>query len=345
MKKVRFGLVGCGRIADQHLNSIKKYKKRAKIVAVCDAVKKRARQTSANYKIKDWFVDYKKMLQRRDIDVVSICTPNGLHKDMAIKAAETGKHAIVEKPLAIKVKDIDEMITAFKKNKKNLFAVLQVRHNPPIRYTKNFIANKGLGKIYYANLTIRWYRPSDYFKESWRGTKKLDGGSLLNQGVHYIDILQWILGMPKAVFAQTLNLCHKIEIEDTVFAILQLKNRGWTSIEFTLCNYPKNSECSLSITGEKGNIKIGGAALDKIERWNVPCKREPKLEKSISPNIYANGMYQGSCPYHFLIYKNLLDVLQKNMKNQISGEEAKKSIQIIEAIYCSSAHEKKIRIL
>lgn len=334
MKKIRFGLIGCGRISEQHFKSINLYSKRSELKAVCDIEIRKAKQSAKLNKIDSWYKDYREMLERDDIDIISVCTPNGLHKKMAIDIANSGKHTLIEKPLALKSKDVDMMIQAFFKNKKKIFSVLQVRHNPPVKFAKKFLENKKLGKITFVNLNIYWYRPKKYFKDTWRGTKKLDGGSLLNQGIHYIDIMQWLMGGVERVYsAKVMNLCHKIEIEDSVMAIVKLKNGGWGSINFTLCCYPKNSECSLNIIGEKGNFRLGGAALNEIEAWNIPSIVKPNLKKSIKPNRYAKGMYQGSCPYHFLVYRDVLNSLQNNRHNLIDAKEARKSIEIVESIY------------
>jgi UDP-N-acetyl-2-amino-2-deoxyglucuronate dehydrogenase len=345
MKKVGIGLIGCGRISSQHLDSVKLYRDRAEVVAVCDIIPHRAKETAKKYRISDWYKDYHEMLRQPEIDLVSVCTPNGHHKRMAIDIARSGKHALVEKPLALNVVDIRVMQQAFKKMRKHLFVVLQVRHNPPVVFLKKYLAEGNLGTVKYATLTIRWYRPPEYFKDTWRGTKKLDGGSLLNQGIHYIDAMQWILGSVDMVYsAKTLNLCHNIEIEDTVFATLKLLNGTWVNIEFTLCAYPQNSECSLTIVGEKGTVKVGGKALDELAQWMVPGRRAPKLASSIQPNRYAGGLYQGSCPYHFLVYRDVLDVLQRGKPNPISEVEAFSSIQTIEAIYKSARMGKVVVI-
>jgi len=337
MKKLRFGLIGCGRISSQHLDSVRLYRERAEIVAVCDILPSRARETADKYHISDWYQDYHQLLKREDIDVISICTPNGLHRVMATDTAKSGKHALVEKPLAISLKDAEQMLRTFQKEHKRLFAVLQVRHNPPVKYMQKFVTELRLGQVRYATLIIRWYRPPEYFKDTWRGTKKYDGGSLLNQGIHYLDALQWIVGGVDGVsFAKTLNLCHRIEIEDTAFALIKLKHGGWANIEFSLCGYPQNSECSLTLVGEKGTVKIGGQALDELVLWNVPGVKKPTLTKSIKPNRYSGGLYQGSCPYHFLIYREVLNALQKKYPNPIEGKEAIASIRIVEEIYRSA---------
>jgi UDP-N-acetyl-2-amino-2-deoxyglucuronate dehydrogenase len=346
MNKIKFGLIGCGRISSQHLKSIEKYSSQAEVLEVCDIIPQLAKKTAKKYKVDNWCTDYKELLKRKDIDIISVCTPNGLHKKMAIDIANSEKHALVEKPLALKTSDIEEMVNTFREKRKKLFAVLQVRYNPPLMFMKKFISKRRLGTILYVTQTIRWYRPKEYFQDTWRGTKKSDGGALLNQGIHYLDAMQWILGGVKSVeFSKVLNLCHKIEIEDSVFTYLKLNSSAICNLEFTLCNFPKNSECSLNIIGTKGNIKIGGAALNEITAWNVPGVKKPKIRKSINPNIYANGLYQGSCPYHFLVYKDLINHLNKKKKVlSIDGSEAKKSVQIIEAIYKSSKTGKKVSL-
>ena len=276
--------------------------------------------------------------------MVAICTPNGLHVPMAIEAAKSGKDVLLEKPLGINLKEVDKLLKFFEKKKKKLFAVLQVRFNPPLKAVKELIEKNKLGKIYNAAVVVRWQRPQEYFdKDEWRGTKKLDGGTLLNQGIHYVDILQWFLGPVKSVFAKKDRVAHKIEIEDLVTALLKFKNGTLATLEFTICTYPKNLECSISILGAKGTVKIGGPAANEVEVWEVANLTKPNLPPSLKPNIYASGLYQGSCPNHIFIYENIIKHYQKDKSAiLIDGKEAKKSLEIVEAIYRSAEKNKEI---
>ncbi|MCX6741152.1 MAG: Gfo/Idh/MocA family oxidoreductase, partial [Candidatus Parcubacteria bacterium] len=186
-----------------------------------------------------------------------------------------------------------------------------------------------------------------YFdNDEWRGTKKLDGGSLLNQGIHYIDVLQWLLGPVKSVFAKKDRVAHKIEVEDVVVAILHFKNNAYATVEFTICTYPRNLECSISILGSRGTVKIGGQAIDKIEVWEVENSNKPKpnLVPCLAPNVYANGLYQGSCPNHVFIYQEIVNYFCRRSNQHIDGYKARNSLEIVEAIYLSALRKKEIKL-
>jgi UDP-N-acetyl-2-amino-2-deoxyglucuronate dehydrogenase len=341
-KKIKFGLIGCGRISSQHFVSMEAVSE-IELKAVCDIKKDRAKKIAKKYKV-DWYRNYHELLKRNDIDVVSICTPNGLHVPMGIEAAKSGKDVLMEKPLGINLKEVDKLLSLFKKKKRKLFAVLQVRFNPPIRAVKKIIEEKKLGKINNAALVVRWARPQKYFdQDEWRGTKKLDGGTLLNQGIHYVDILQWLLGPVESIFAKKDTIAHSIEIEDIAMALLKFKNGSYATLEFTICTHPRNLECSISILGSKGTIKIGGLAADKIGTWEVENLLKPELPPSLSPNVYAKGLYQGSCPNHFFVYKNIVRYYQGDKSALITdGDEARKSLEIVEAIYRSAEMNQEI---
>jgi UDP-N-acetyl-2-amino-2-deoxyglucuronate dehydrogenase len=218
---------------------------------------------------------------------------------------------------------------------------MQVRYNPAIIALKNTLDNEKLGKINQVTLTTRWTRPQEYFKD-WRGTSNLDGGSLINQGLHYVDVMQWAVGPVKSVYAITDTLMHKIEIEDIALAILKFKNGSYGLIEFNINTYPKNMECSLTVLGEKGTIKIGGEAVNKIELWNVKDYEKPNIEEGLKPNVYANGLYQGSCPNHSQVYKDLIYDLENNTKKCLRGEDAIDSLRLVLAIYESAKTGKEV---
>jgi UDP-N-acetyl-2-amino-2-deoxyglucuronate dehydrogenase len=172
----------------------------------------------------------------------------------------------------------------------------------------------------------------------------MDGGSLLNQGIHYVDIMQWILGPVRSVFAKVDTVAHEIEVEDIVLATLHFENGAYATFEFTLCTYPNNVENSISILGTKGTIKIGGPALNKIEHWEVSETPLPLLAEGLAPNVYAGGMYQGSCPNHHRIYEDALNHLLEGRRGVVDPAEALKSIRIAEAIYESARTGKEVMI-
>ena len=341
-KKIKFGLIGCGRISARHFEAMEALKDDIELVAVCDIKEERAEDAAKKYKTKN-YRDYRAMLDKEVLDVVSVCAPNGLHAQMGIDIAKSQKHALMEKPLAINLKEARKLIKSFKERDQKLFGVMQVRYNPPIVATKNIIQEKKLGKIYSGSLRMYWSRPQEYYdKDEWRGTKKMDGGSLLNQGIHYIDILQWLLGPAVSVFAKADTVAHRIEIEDIVTALLTLENGAYVTVEFTVCAYPKNLECSITVLGEKGSVKLGGSAVNEIEVWEVKDLPMPVLPPGLPPNVYAGGLYQGSCPNHYFVYKDLVRTLKENKEVGVDGREAMKSLEIVEAIYRSARENREI---
>ena len=338
-KSIKIGLAGCGRISSQHLSAIRLLKGRIKLMAVCDTDPKRARQTALKHRV-PFYTDYRDLLKRKDIDLVVVCTPSGLHCPIGLAGARAGKHVLLEKPLALNLKDGQRLIKTFRQKKKALMTVMQVRYNPALVALKKAVEKGKLGKIYSATLTLRWSRPQSYFEQAdWRGKKSLDGGILLNQGIHYIDALLWLLGEVSAVYGKADRVAHNnIETEDQVFSLLKFKNRAYGLIEATLNAYPRNLECSIAILGEKGTVKLGGRAINEIEFWEAKNCPKPKIQEKIIPG------FAGVSPNHFFVYQDILDYLQKKKKPFFSGEEALKSIEVIEAIYQSARKNKEIKL-
>lgn len=342
MEKYNFGIIGCGRIADSHAQALRDTENAA-LAGVFDINADIARKFAEKYKTKT-YQDMQDMLKDENINVITVCTPNGTHYEIGMNVLNSGKHLLMEKPIALSLKEADELINLSKKVNRKFFAVKQVRFNQPLIELKKALEEGSLGKIISSNITVRWTRPQEFFdKSNWKGTKKLDGGSLLNQGIHYIDALQWLLGPVKEVFAFSDTLSHKIETEDIVHAILKFENNSLGVIEFNICTYPHNLECSLTVLGENGSVKIGGKAIDEIELWNVKDVAMPDLSEDYAKNrTIASG--SGSCPRHKQVYESVIETLSKNNNIAIDGEEARKSLEIILAIYKSAEEGRLIKI-
>ncbi len=343
-KKLGIGIAGCGRVAPYHINAINNIPQ-CKLAAICDVAeekaKKAAEQGNNHGNGIAVYNDYDKFLKDKNIDVVSICTPHGVHAEMAVKAARAGKHVITEKPMAMNLKDADRMIEECEKNKVKLFVIKQNRYNPPIIRLKE-AADKGrFGKIVLINTTVRWTRPQEYFDaDEWRGTKAMDGGVIMNQASHHIDLVQWIGGEVEKVFAYGGTLTHKLEVEDTAVAVLKFKSGALGVIEATTCSYPKNLEGSLTVLGETGSVKVGGFAVNKIELWEFKDHRMEdewvKEMKAEPPSVYGFG--------HLQLYKELVDALLNNKKAMMEGREGRKSLELIMAIYKSMETGKEVRL-
>jgi len=340
-KKIGVGIIGLGNIFPRHLDAVKKTNG-LELRAVCDTRKKIAQEIGRRENV-NYYTDYHSLLQDETIDIVSVCTPNGLHFPIGMEIAKKGKHCIMEKPLALNYSDAHKLVTLFKKQRKWLFPVLQVRYNPAIMALKKYVDKNSLGKIFSASVVIRWSRPKEYFSSSpWKGSKKMDGGALLTQGIHYIDVMQYILGPAKSVFGKVKKVIHTIETEDTVNALIDFKSGAGGTIEFTICAYPHNLECSLAVLGEKGTIKIGGPAMNVCEFWEVKDVPRPKIAKGLKPNIYESGGYVGSCPNHKYVYQNAVNAIFNNKSSSLSANDALESIKIIDGIKRSDITGKEI---
>jgi UDP-N-acetyl-2-amino-2-deoxyglucuronate dehydrogenase len=329
---LKFGIVGCGRIAQRHAEHIQKA---GILTAVCDIDASKATALAEKYRAPA-FESMEDMLEARpDLDVVSICTPNGLHAEQTIQALKAGMHVLCEKPMALSVKDCSSMIHAAERANKRLFIVKQNRFNPPVEVVKSLIDQGKLGKIYSVQLNCFWNRNAEYYKNSWKGTKNLDGGTLFTQFSHFIDLLYWFLGDVDSVSAHTGNFNHPgiIEFEDTGVAIVKFQNGTIGTINYTVNAYGKNMEGSLTLFAEKGTIKIGGQYLNELEYQSLEGDPISNLPPGNPPNNY--GQYFGSMSNHDKVYKNLVAVLGGQASIATSGLEGLKTVEIIEKIYKS----------
>ena len=327
---VLFAIIGCGRIAQRHAEHIYKF---GKLVAVCDTVEDKANALAEKYSAKAYYKINDLLDNEKDVMVVSICTPNGLHAHHAIESLKAGFHVLCEKPMAINVHDCGEMIKTAEKYNKRLFAIKQNRFNPPVEAIKQLIDDGKLGKIYSIQLSCFWNRNADYYQNSWKGTQQLDGGTLYTQFSHFIDLLYWMIGDIKDVEAYTANYNHKeiIEFEDTGVVIVQFQNGAIGTINYTVNSYAKNMEGSLTIFGEKGTVKIGGQYLNELEYQNIENHTIDNLPVGNTANNYGN--YLGSMSNHDKVYENLIDVLTNNASISTSAFEGLKTVEIIDKIY------------
>jgi UDP-N-acetyl-2-amino-2-deoxyglucuronate dehydrogenase len=329
--ELRVALVGCGRIARNHFDAIAKIDGLS-LSAVCDEVPSRAEEAGREHNV-SWFTDYATMLKEAECDVVVIATPSGLHPEHGIMAARAGKHVISEKPMAIKLAAADALVKACDDAHVQLFVVKQNRLNPSIQLLRKAIDKGRFGKIYVANTTVRWTRPQEYYDQApWRGTWEFDGGAFMNQASHYVDLMQWLVGPVESVMAKTATLARKIEAEDTGVAVVKFRNGALGCIEVTMLTFPKNLEGSITILGEKGTVKIGGTAVNKVEQWQfADYDDDDKLIESASttpPNVYGFG--------HEGYYRNVLAVLRGEGKADTDGRGGRKSLELILGIYESA---------
>jgi len=330
---ISFALIGCGRIGERHAEHINN---KGRLAAVCDNVPEKANKLAKQYGATPYYSLEELLKQKDGIDVAAICTPNGLHAEHAIKSLQSGLHVLCEKPMALSVYDCGEMIKAAEKTNKRLFAIKQNRFNPPVEAVKKIIDEGRLGKVFSLQLNCFWNRNADYYRNSWKGTLKLDGGTLYTQFSHFVDLLYWLIGDVKEVNAYMANFAHKdiIEFEDTGVVILEFYSGAIGAINYTVNSYQKNMEGSLTLFGEKGTVKIGGQYLNELEYQNIEGYRIENLPEGNRPNNYGN--YQGSMSNHDKVYDNLIEVLDKNAAISTSSFEGLKTVEIIEKIYKSA---------
>lgn len=327
-----FAIIGCGRIAHRHAEQMIQH---GNLAAVCDIIPAKADALAAKYNAKSYYNIDELLKQETGIDLMSICTPNGLHASHSIKALEAGSHVLCEKPLCIHVEDGKKMIEAAGKAGKKLFVVKQNRYNPPVVFLKKLIDSGKLGQIYSFQLNCFWNRPGAYYAD-WRGSKELDGGTLFTQFSHFIDLLHWFLGDVTAVQTIARNFAHPaIEFEDTGIVLFEMQNGAVGSLNYTVNSFKNNMEGSFTVFAENGSIKIGGQYLNELEYCQVSGVKAPALQTGNPPNVY--GFYKGSMSNHDKVYQHLMMALENDMHNFASAEDGLKTVEIIEKIYSSSA--------
>lgn len=330
---INIAIVGCGRISKNHFEAIKAIDE-FNIVGCCDIVKERAKSAALKYQVPFYTDDYTNLLSLGNIDLISICTPSGLHPKHGEMAANQGINVLTEKPMGVSVSSAKKLITSCKDNEVKLFVVYQNRLNPTIQLAKKALEKGRFGKVYQIVSNVFWTRPQEYYDmDSWRGTWELDGGAFCNQASHYIDLVQWFGGKIHSVAAYTATLGRNIEAEDTGSAIIRFDSGCIASINVTMLTYPKNLEGSLTILGERGTVRIGGVAANEILQWNFSVSDEDDLlinnSKTNPTSVYGFG--------HLSYYQNVLSCLKGREKPLIDGPEGLKSLQIIESIYKSNS--------
>lgn len=331
--KIRFALVGCGRIGERHVEHMTNF---GKLLAVCDVVEEKANIFAEKYGVRSYTSIEELLRKEKDVDVVVICTPNGLHALHSIKALQAGFHVLCEKPMAIAAEDCRKMIAEATKAHRHLFAVKQNRFNPPVVAVKDTIDKGIMGRIYSIQLSCFWNRNTDYYQNSWRGTLDMDGGTLFTQFSHFIDLLYWLIGDVSRAYALTANFAHKnsIEFEDTGVVALEFENGALGTVNYTVNSFKKNMEGSLTVFAEKGTVKIGGQYLNELEYQNIENFVIPELPVGNKANNY--GTYIGSMSNHDKVYENLVSVLLHNASISANAFDGLKTVEIVEKIYRSA---------
>ena len=342
MGKVKFALVGCGRIAKKHADAITQHlKNKAELTSVCDIKYDRAEKIGKEYDV-PYYSSYDEMLQKHpQIDVVIILTESGNHARHTIDIVGKYKnHVVVEKPMALNLHKADDMIRACDEAGVKLFVVKQNRYNLPVMKLRKAVTSNRFGKIVMGTVRVRWCRNQEYYdQDKWRGTWEMDGGVFANQASHHIDLLEWMLGEPISVFAMSRTALVNIETEDTGVAIIKFKNGAIGVVEATTATRPKDLEGSLSILGERGSVEIGGFAVNQMKTWNFADETEEDkkvVEKyaEMPPNVYGFG--------HARYLENVCNSLKNHTKALVDGLEGRKSLELINATYESIETGKEV---
>ena len=344
---LNFAIVGCGRIASKIIDGIISNSERAKLVAVCDVLEDKMQEIKSRYTEKTSILDevievsdYKKLLDKVKIDVVIISTESGYHEDIGLYFLENGVNVIIEKPIAMSIQGAQKLVDKAKERKLKLAACHQNRFNYPIQLLKKAIQEDRLGKIFNGIARILWTRDDNYYLQApWRGTWELDGGTLMNQCIHNIDLINWMMDDEiDTVYSQTSNYIRNIEAEDYGVIIIRYKSGKIATIEGSAIVYPKNLEETLTITGEKGTVVIGGMAVNKINTWRVEGDSEEEylsIDCGDPNSVYGYG--------HEALYKDFIEAIQENREPLVNGVAGLNAVKIILAAYKSQKTGKVIK--
>ncbi|MBM7662858.1 putative dehydrogenase [Bacillus mesophilus] len=336
---MNFAIVGCGHIAKKHAKAILAIND-AKLLAICDTDSNRLESFYTDYKAKK-YTSFEELLNNKEIDVVNICTPSGTHAALAIKAAAAKKHVILEKPMALTLEDADAIIHACKKNHVKLSIVHPNRFRPAILEMKKAIEAKKFGKINLVNASVLWNRNDDYFSQaSWRGTKNQDGGVLMNQAIHNLDLLVWLVGDVAEVQAYADTRLRNIEVEDLAAAIVKFKNGALGVIEATSTIFPVNYKESISMFGESGSAVISGPTANWIEHWEF--EGEPKEHSQYMKEKIKQDPF--GLPGHQHMISDMIEAVKNNKEPAVTGEDGRKALELVLAIYKAAEQGKTFKL-
>jgi len=327
-RKVRFALVGCGRISANHIEAIRQHHDRAELIAVCDVDVARAAAAAAASGAAP-FYSLDDLLAGSDADVVILATPSGLHPEQAIRCARASRHVVTEKPMATRWEDGKEMVRVCDAAGVFLFVVKQNRRNPTLQLVKRAIEKRRFGRIYMVNINVFWTRPQAYYDSAaWRGTWEFDGGAFMNQASHYVDLLDWLIGPVESVQAYTATLARHIQVEDT----------GVVSVRWR--TYPKNLEGSITILGETGTVRLGGIAVNRIDHWEFG-DRDADDERVTDASYETASVYGHGHP---LYYDNVIKALCGEADAETDGREGLRSLEILIATYLSARDGRRVAL-
>lgn len=331
-EKINFAVVGCGHIGKRHAEMITR-DPHSRLVALCDVKPREALGLDA-YEV-PYFTDIRAMLEAvPEIDVVNICTPNGLHVPLSLAVLDHNKHVVCEKPMGLTKADCEAVLGKALQKHRYLFGVMQNRYSPPSQWIKEMVEEKRLGEIFLVQVNCYWNRDGRYYKPgSWKGTADMDGGTLFTQFSHFLDIMYWLFGDIADIQGRFADFNHKdlTAFEDSGLVNFRFLNGGMGCLNYSTSVWDKNLESSLTIIGSKGSVKIGGQYMDQVEYCHVQDYTMPELAPTNPANDY--GAYKGSASNHHYIIENVVDTLKNNKPMTTNALEGLKVVDIIERIY------------
>jgi UDP-N-acetyl-2-amino-2-deoxyglucuronate dehydrogenase len=339
-RKIKIAVVGCGRISQNHFKSIAIHKEDLQLAAVCDEDSAVLQAVSKQYDV-PCFTSLTELLANADIDMVALCTPSGLHPSQAIQAAKARRHVVTEKPMATRWSDGLQMVRECDQAGVHLFVVKQNRRNATLQLLKRAIEKGRFGRIYMTTINVFWARPQSYYDSAkWRGTWEFDGGALMNQASHYVDLVDWLIGPVESVQAYVATLARNIHVEDTATVGVRWRSGALGSINVTMLAYPRNLEGSITIIGEKGAVKVGGVAVNEIQHWEFADKdADDEKVKDVSyetTSVYGFG--------HPLYYDNVIKVMRGEAQPETDGREGLRSLELLIASYLSARDGRRVAL-
>lgn len=339
-RKIRFAIVGCGRISPNHFGALDKHGDCAELVAVCDTNPLILAEVVAKTKVRG-FSTLADLLDAKLADVIVLATPSGIHPAQAVQCAQAGVHVMTEKPMATRWEDGKRMVEACDAAGVHLFVVKQNRRNATLQLLKRAVDKKRFGRIYMVCINVFWQRPQSYYDTAkWRGTWEFDGGAFMNQASHYVDLIDWLIGPVESVFAYTATLARDIQVEDTGVLAIKWRSGALGTMNVTMLTYPKNLEGTITIMGEHGTVRIGGLAVNEIQHWQFA---------DLDPDdaLIKDASYQTTSVYGFghpLYYDNVIKVLRGEAAPETDGREGLKSLEVLIAAYTSARDGRKISL-
>lgn len=339
-RRLKVGVVGCGRISKNHFGSILQYPEELELVAVCDIDGEVLQQAAAEYNVHGYH-ELKNMLTNETLDLAVLCTPSGLHSSQAVLAAAHGVHVVSEKPMATRYNDGVRMVKACDEAGVRLFVVKQNRLNATVQLLKRAIDDNRFGAIKMVHLNVFWTRPQEYYDhgQGWRGTWEFDGGAFMNQASHYVDLVEWLVGPVERVQAM-MSTTRRIEVEDTGVINIKWRNGALGSMAVTMLTYPSNLEGSITILGEKGSVRVGGVAVNEIQTWKFADARDYD-DQVQSANYETTSVYGFG---HSIYYRNIIDVMRGHTQPITDGRDGLRSLELLTAMYLAGRDHSSVAL-